>query len=510
MHAWRMWRYFREFSTARRNWLIPDHVREDGIAAERLSPTNLGFLLNARIAAVHLGQLTVEEFARETRRTLDGVRKLPLIRGHVPNWTDVETCGVLNPMFVSTVDSGNLVASLWTLKQAATSFARETPSVDRLWYGIRDLARLLAATSHPGAHALADRILRVDGEWIAAMPQLEELARHFATDATAEGTAHEQGDVAWWATELVERLAQARTWLSSGLTPDTRAELEGIAEYVDQCVGAMDFAFLYNLRKKTLSVGYDAGVAALASSTYDLLASEARIAAFVAIAKGDVPQDSWFHLGRTHVASRGSKVLASWTGTMFEYLMPGLWMRHYPRTLMQDSMKAIVRLQQAFTRSRDLPWGVSESGYVARDSHDYGYAAFGLPDVALNPRNGRALVISPYSSYLALLVDARGSLRNLRWIERLGWTGTYGLYEAVDVSDGEPAPVRAWMAHHQGMSLLAVCNVLCDNVLQQHFHAEPQVLSTELLLHERVPTLAIADLEEWLVPPQPMGEETAV
>ncbi|AMY09059.1 Cellobiose phosphorylase [Luteitalea pratensis] len=509
--AWRMWRYFREFSTAGRNWLIPDHVREDGVAAERLSPTNLGFLLNARVAAVHLGQLTVEEFARETRLTLDGMRKLPLIRGHVPNWTDVETCRVLDPMFVSTVDSGNLVASLWTLKQAATTFAREAPPADRLWGGIRDLARLLASTSHPGAHALAERVLRVDGAWASALPQLEELARHFAADVTAlEVSANSGDDVSWWAVELVERLAQARAWMSAGLTPATRADLEAIAEQVDQYVGAMDFAFLYNLRKKTLSVGYDAAIAALASSTYDLLASEARIAAFVAIAKGDVPQDSWFHLGRTHVASRRTRVLASWTGTMFEYLMPAIWMRHYPRTLMQDSMKAIVRLQQAFTRSRNLPWGVSESGFVGPGGHEYGYAAFGLPDVALNPRNGRALVISPYSSFLALLIDVRGSLRNLRRIERLGWAGVYGLYEAVDVSYGEPLPVRAWMAHHQGMSLLAVCNVLCDNVLQQHFHAEPQVLATELLLHERVPTLAIADLEEWLVPPRPMGEETAV
>ena len=508
--AWRMWRYFREFSTPGRNWLIPDHVREDGVAAERLSPTNLGFLLNARVAAVHLGQMTVEEFARDTRLTLEGMRKLPLIRGHVPNWTDVETCGVLDPMFVSTVDSGNLVASLWTLKQAATAFAREAPPADRLWAGIRDLARLLAGTSHPGAHALADRILRVDGDWAAALPQLEELARHFATDvAAADAGASAAGDVAWWAGELVERLAQARMWLSTGLTADTRAELEAIAEQADQAVGAMDFAFLYNLRKKTLSVGYDAAMAALASSTYDLLASEARIAAFVAIAKGDVPQDSWFHLGRTHVASGRTKVLASWTGTMFEYLMPAIWMRHYPRTLMQDSMKAIVRLQQAFTRSRGLPWGVSESGYVARDGDDYGYAAFGLPEVALNPRNGGALVISPYSSFLALLVDVRGSLRNLRRIEGLGWSGAYGLYEAVDVSHGEALPVRAWMAHHQGMSLLSVCNVLCDHVLQQHFHAEPRVLATELLLHERVPTLAIADLEEWLVPPRPMGEEAA-
>ena len=509
--AWRMWRYFREFSTAQRNWLIPDHVREDGIAAERLSPTNLGFLLNARVAAVHLGHLTVDEFARDTQLTLERMRQLPLVRGHVPNWTDVETCRVLDPVFVSTVDSGNLVVSLWALKQAATAFAREAPPADRLWCGIRDLAHLLAGTNHPGAHALADRVLRADGDWVEALPQLEELARHFAADCTEGGSAaHGGSEVAWWATELAERLARARAWLATGLTPATCAALEAIAEQADRYVAEMDFGFLYNLRKKTLSVGYDAALGALAISTYDLLASEARSAAFIAIAKGDVPQDSWFHLGRTHVAARGTRILASWTGTMFEYLMPAIWMRHYPRTLMQDSMKAVVRLQQAFTRSRHLPWGVSESGCVTPGSHEYGYAAFGLPEVALNPRNGDRLVISPYSSFLALLVDVRASLRNLRRIESLGWTGTYGLYEAVDASRGEPVPVRAWMAHHQGMSLLAVCNVLCDNVLQQHFHAEPQVLATELLLHERVPSLVIADLEEWLVPPRAMGEETAV
>lgn len=510
--AWRMWRYFREFSTAGRNALVPDHVCESGIVAERLSPTNLGFLLNARIVAVHMGHLTVDEFAQETRATLDGMQRLPFVRGHVPNWTDVETGRALEPVFVSTVDSGNLAASLWALKQAATSFAREAPPADRLWTGVRDLARLLGGTSHPGAQVLADRILRVGDDWTSRLPQLEELARHVATDASlVDGNEEAPGDAAWWAAELVERIVHVQAWLVHGLTDATRDELTSIAERVDDYVADMDFAFLYNPRKKALSVGYDAIVGALESSTYDLLASEARIAAFVAIAKGDIPQDSWFHLGRTHVVSRGSRVLASWTGTMFEYLMPALWMRHYPRTLVQNSMTAVVRLQQAFTRKRGLPWGISESGCVTRDSQAYGYAAFGLPEVALSPRNGAKLVISPYASFLALLVDPHASVRNLRRMDALGWTGVYGLYEAVDVSDGEPEPVRAWMAHHQGMSLLAVCNLLCDGILQQHFHAEPQVLATELLLHERVPTLALADVEQWLVPPRTsMEEERAI
>jgi cyclic beta-1,2-glucan synthetase len=509
--ACRMWRYFREHSTASRHWLIPDHVREDGVAAERLSPTNLGFLLNARVAAVHLGYLTVHEFARETRLTLNGMGKLPLVRGHVPNWIDVETCGALDPVFVSTVDSGNLAASLWTLKQAAVAFARETPPTERLWLGIRDVARLLGGTDDPGAQALAERVLRIDTDWATTLPQLEELARHVSADlADVLAETGEASDASWWTAELVDRIAEARVALAMGVTASTRADLDAIADQVEQYVGDMDFAFLYNLRKKTLSVGYDATLGSLEVGTYDLLASEARIAAFVAIAKGDIPQDSWFALGRTHVVSQGRRVLASWTGTMFEYLMPALWMRHYPRTLMQDSMKAVVRLQQAFTRRRGLPWGISESGCVTPGSGDYGYAAFGLPGVALNQRHARRLVISPYSSFLAMLVDPHGSLRNLRRMEALGWSGCYGLYEAVDVSEGEPVPVRTWMAHHQGMSLLAVCNVLCENVLQQHFHAEPQVLATELLLHERVPTLAIADLEEWLVPPRPMEEESAV
>ena len=521
--SWRMWRYFREFSTAGRHWLVPDHVHERGPAVERLSPTNLGFLLNARVAAVHLGQLTVAEFAHDTQRSLEGLRAMPFERGHLLNWADVETGRALEPCFVSTVDSGNLVASLWTLKQAALSFARGSsgaPSEEALWTGIRDLAGLLASSPHPDVHALADRLLRIDGDWRSALPRLEALARHVAADLARDavsGHSSADDDPRWWVDELVIRLSAARVWLRDGLSSPTAAVLTGIADRVDQIVGAMDFRFLYHPRKKTLSVGYDAAAGALESSTYDLLASEARIAAFVAIAKGDVPQDSWLHLGRTHVAARGHRVLASWTGTMFEYLMPALWMRHQPRTIMRDSLVAIVKLQQAFTRRMGLPWGLSESGYVldpssvsaTRTADDYGYAPFGVPAVSRSPRASGRLVIAPYASYLAMLVDPQASLRNLRRLEADGWTGTYGLYEAIDYSGSAPAPVRTWMAHHQGMSLLAVCNLLCGHVLQQHFHAEPQVLATELLLHERVPVIDLADLEEWLVPPRTVEEQAA-
>lgn len=496
----RMWRFFNEFSTPRFNWLIPDYVRADGAVAERISPTNLGFLLNARIAAVHLGYLTVAEFARETERTLASALRLPRHRGHFFNWSATDRLDVLDPLFVSTVDSGNLAACLWTLKQAASSLTRRRPDDGVLWDGICDIARLVGEGADPGAHALADGVLEVGDDWKAALPEIGDLARHYAESAG--------GDTEWWAHELVSRIDAARAWLETGLTPELRESLESIAHVADRLVADMDFSFLYDARKKALSIGYDAETERLERSTYDLLASESRIASFVSIAKGDVSQDSWFHLGRSHLLARGERVLASWTGTMFEYLMPVLWMRHHPHTIIHDSMRAVVRLQQKCARWRSMPWGFSESGCIGADPAHYGYAAFGLPDVALKRLDAKAIVISPYSSYLSLLVDPRAALANLRRIERLGWAGTYGPYEAIDYSSGSPQIVRSWMAHHQGMSLLAIANLLCGHVLQDYFHAEPHVLATELLLHERVPHGSLGNAQKNLIP-VPVAEGVA-
>jgi hypothetical protein len=258
----------------------------------------------------------------------------------------------------------------------------------------------------------------------------------------------------------------------------------------------MDFGFLYNRRKKVLSVGWDVDTDRLEPSSYDLLASESRIAAFVAIARGDIPQEAWFHLGRKHTLFAGQRILISWTGTMFEYLMPALWMRHYRDTIMQESMIASVRVQRRVARRKDTPWGISESACAAEQGCEYGYSAFGIPELALKRHTSEALVISPYSTFLALSVDPRAAVKNLRRMAHLGWFGRYGFYEAVDYSRPEPEIVRSWMAHHQGMSLLAVCNLLFDNAMQHYFHTEPQVLATELLLHERVPTTVLVEADE--------------
>ena len=488
-HALRTWMFFATFSAQWNHWLIPDSVCADGQRVDRTSPTNIAMLLNARIAAVHLGYLTVPEFAALTRRTLATVRQLQKFEGHLLNWYDTTTLQVLEPHFVSTVDSGNLAAALWALKQSALAFAHEAPGDDTLWSGIADVAALLGAEGHPAARALSERVLKTRGRWRQSLPELESLVLRFAASA--------EGDAKRWADELLTRLRHAHAWSDFGMSPWLEAVLHDVAREADALVTEMDFAFLYEPRRKLLAVGYDLTQNRPERSTYDLLASEARIAAFVAVAKGDIPQESWFHLGRTLVAARAERVLLSWTGTLFEYLMPALWFRHQPHTIVHDSMRAALAVQQKFARSIGIPWwGFSESAFVVPGSKEYGYAPCGLPDLALKPLDGRTIVVSPYSAFLALLVDCPAALDNLRALRQVGCVGAYGFHEAIDVSDGTPQIVWSWMAHHQGMSLVAAAEVLFDHPTQRAFHAEPRVRATERLLDECVSRTIVPDNPE--------------
>jgi cyclic beta-1,2-glucan synthetase len=227
---------------------------------------------------------------------------------------------------------------------------------------------------------------------------------------------------------------------------------------------------------------------------YDMLASEARIATFLCVARGDLPQQSWLSLGRGHVRAFGRFLLLSWTGTMFEYLMPSLWMRSYPDTLIARTLTACVQVQRAFVRPLKIPWGISESGFSRKDdAGHYQYQAFGIPQVALKFDATSGPVVSPYSTFLALGVDPIEALRNLHCMADAGWVGAYGFYEAADYacSPGKAVLVREWMAHHQGMSLLAILNLLHNNIMQRWFHANPLVRSTELLLNEMPPRKAV-------------------
>jgi hypothetical protein len=267
----------------------------------------------------------------------------------------------------------------------------------------------------------------------------------------------------------------------------------------------MDFGMLFNEGRKLLSIGYDVAEDKLHSALYDLLASEARLACFIAVAKGDVPQESWFRLARVQTKYQRETLLQSWTGTFFEYLMPALWMRSYPNTLLDRSLRAVVRCQQKYARSRNVPWGISESAYAYRDeSGNYQYQAFGVPAIAIYENASRAIVVSPYSTFLALAVDPSAAVANLRTMESLNWVGPFGFYESADYTSpavagrtGEHEIVRCWMVHHQGMILVSIGNLLCDAATQRRFHSHPMVMATELILHEKaLPTQAIDALNE--------------
>jgi cyclic beta-1,2-glucan synthetase len=562
--ALRTWRFFREFSNASENWLVPDIVQESPpLVAHRISTTNLGLLLNARLAAHDLGFLTLGEFIEATEKTLETVARMPKFEGHLYNWYTTDTLEAVEPRFVSTVDNGNLLCSLWTLKQGCLQILQQPLFQPSLSRGIQDVADLLVELSAASGSSelisatsdLSQRIRELAGPGFDKLDNIQPLeidVEIFIEKLAKTGASPE---IEWWSGELSARVAafksliedfapwktgehsmsEALPWLheshfvaclslesipgeyekivskldavggpdglrealarAADLARDTMNRLTGLASSLESMAKAMEFGFLYDSKKKMISIGYEGERGAVSEYHYDLLASEARAALFAAIAKGEIPQESWFELGRSYVRYAGHDVLRSWTGTAFEYLMPCLWMRSYPNTLLDRCAHAAVRAQQVFIKDKGIPWGISESSCNQRnpDGH-YRYHAFGVPDLAINRDDCSGdIVIAPYATFLALPFDAARAMRNIRKMKGLGWLSSYGFYEAADftprrVADGKSHEiVRNWMAHHQGMSLVAVVNVLCDSLMQRRFHAEPCVAAYERLLHEKYP-----------------------
>ncbi|HEX4227076.1 MAG TPA: glucoamylase family protein [Bryobacteraceae bacterium] len=544
--ALRTWRYFANFSNEGNHWLIPDNVQEDPHkGAERISPTNLGFLLNARQAAVEFGYLTVTEFVVQTEASLATMAQLRRQFGHFLNWYDNISLEPLEPQFISSVDSGNLAASLWTLKQGCIDLLHEPIIRKNALEGLADHFRLAGrANSFPAwdgrrtdEAAWLPRILNlsieVGNSWwpgeietriealryeaqaylpwllpeyeplrklpaavfsLPAKPLTFETAGNYYREvasrlAAMTVTAGIPSEVLSLMSRLREELTECRERANA-----VAIRLRSIAERSDRLIREMDFKSVFDKRRKLLSIGYQVDSGQLSKSCYDLLGSEARIATFIAVAKGDVPEENWFRLGRQHTRCENEYVLISWTGTMFEYLMAAIWMKSHPDTLLDRAVRSAVRAQQAYATNRRVPWGISEAAFSERDADgNYQYAAFGVPCLALSVARRGTLVISPYSSCLALQVDPITAVENLRRMAKKKWLGKYGFYESADYTKGLDnrflAPkcelVRCWMAHHQGMSLTALSNVFHNNAFQRWFHAEPLVQASELILQER-------------------------
>ncbi|HVF40337.1 MAG TPA: glucoamylase family protein [Gemmatimonadaceae bacterium] len=399
------WKYFETFATEETQWLAPDNFQEDPepVVAARTSPTNIGLQLLSIVAAHDLSFIDRAEMIERLEHVFRSLERMRRFRGHFYNWYDLRDLHVLEPAYISTVDSGNLAGHLIALKQACVEKRR-----------------------------------------------------------------------------------------SPDCTPEEASRLQAIVERARAYVLEMDFKFLFDEKRKLFAIGFQQTSGTLDNSYYDLLASESHLASFIAIAKDDIPVDHWFRLGRGLTTAGGTRTLISWSGSMFEYLMPRLVLRTFPSTLLNQTHQGAVSRQISYGAERGIPWGLSESAYNVRDrALTYQYRAFGVPDLALKRGLSKDLVVAPYASALAMLVDPHKSLRNLSVLEGEGSLGPYGFRDAVDYTRPLPgsrrAVIGAYMAHHVGMSLVAFDNALNRNIWQKRFHTDPMVRSAELVLQERIP-----------------------
>ena len=406
------WRFFEHCIAAHDNHLPPDNLQVDNepTLAHRTSPTNIGLYLLSIACARQFGWISTANLITRLEATLNTVDKLPKYNGHLYNWYQTETLDVLQPAYVSTVDSGNLAGHLLATSGACNSLARKSDTT------------------------------------LAEKQQLESLAT------------------------LCVRLCMA-----------------------------MDFSGLYSTKRHLFHIGLRVQDHVLDASYYDLMASESRLASFVAIAKGDVPRRHWMSLGRVFLSSGVTPGLKSWSGSMFEYLMPSLVMQESELGLLYSSSLAAVQEQQLFGAAQGLPWGVSESAYFAQDhSLAYQYSPFGVPRLALRRTPATDRVVAPYAAIMATMLLPKPAIDNLRRMELLGGRGEYGFMDAIDFTAARQphaekfSVVKNYMAHHQGMALVALCNVLCTQAPQRWFAQVPLVAAYDALLHERCPRQIIS------------------
>jgi len=583
--ARRTWRYFSAFVNDDTSWLPPDNyqVSHQDRLAMRTSPTNIGLWLTSALGAHDAGYLTVTQVVERLSRTMATIGRLERHQGHLLNWYDIQTLAPLEPRYVSTVDSGNLLGALVTLEQGLGELLHAPVLDQKAFAGFHDtgaiLKQIVGQERRAGFDlAVLDELLRA---WAAppvrvsdALSLLRRMAETFRVGLVPGGAASWAGELeeqmtSWsaiadrylpWLEILAEKtaaelaplgptallainqdLANAPSlvalahgqvdslqllqsiqktsppadpglsaWLDRVLAAFATAqwlagETLGVAEQLVSAVrdlaDTMNMRFLYDAKRKLFTIGYNVSQARLDLSSYDLLASEARLGSFVAIARGDVPLEHWFSLSRPYGAIGRQRVLLSWTGTMFEYLMPLLFQRSYGNSLLDKAAREAVAVQVAYGRTHRVPWGISESAFADLDQNKtYQYKAFGVPALGLKRGLEEQLVVAPYATLLALSLAPVETVQNLKRLAGLGMLSDYGYYEAMDFSRqpqreaGQQARKRgviieAYMAHHQGMAFLALTNFLQDNPFPRRFHGDARVRAFEALLQERIPVL---------------------
>ena len=527
--ARRTWRYFERFLGPESHDLPADNYQEvpEPQIARRTSPTNIGLALLSTVAANDLGWIGTGDMVRRLEATLDTMERLVRFRGHFYNWYDTASLEPLEPRYISTVDSGNLAAHLMALRQACLERLDEPVSMERALEGIADTLELLresamAVAGRNRSRVVTSRQLEDDlretaallspvpassSEWRERLGSLATRAETLVDLVSAlgqDGEAPLTAIALEWAVALREsvsshaRDAEAVDGREPGETFGRR--LSSVAAGAGRLAEEMDFTFLLDRSRELFSIGYRHSDETLDPGHYDLLASEARLASFVAIARGDAPVEHWFHLSRPLTPVGRGSALMSWSGSMFEYLMPDLVLEAPSGSLLEQSNRLAVRRQMHYGKERGVPWGISEAAYNAWDVHfTYQYSNFGVSGLGLKRGLSEDLVVAPYATALAAMVEPAAALENFERLTATGALGHYGFYESIDYTasrlpEGESfAVVKAYMAHHQGMTIVALANLLLESTMRRRFAADPAVQATDLLLQERTPrTVAVA------------------
>ncbi len=555
--ARKTWHFFETFITARDNWLPPDNWQEipAPTLAARTSPTNIGLALLANLAARDFGYLPAGKAIERIGHAFATMQRLERHRGHFYNWYDTRTLQPLLPLYVSSVDSGNLAGHLLTLGAGLRELADEKIFSPLVFAGLRETVRILAelAGENQALALLEAEFADPPATLSGSLALLEKAVRQATTlVATLENQSE---DLQRWSHTLLRNCEEQRDelrhlapWLGgvempgagkqpSGLdrldqpltlreiadleknlpaqvaapasptlmsrvregSQHARERLQLLSELAHQsdAFAEMDFSFLFDATRDLFAIGYNVTDGRRDASFYDLLASEARLCSYVTISQGQVPKDHWFSLGRLLVASRQGSILVSWSGSMFEYLMPQLVMPSYDNTLLAHTCQAAVERQIEYGKARGIPWGMSESAYNRTDTQfNYQYRAFGVPGLGLKRGLAADLVVAPYATMMALMVAPQEACENLQRLSAEGREGAYGFYEAIDYTPSRLRPdetsttIRCFMAHHQGMGLLALVYLLRDRPMQRRFMSCPLFKATDLLLQERVPRTA--------------------
>ena len=499
--ARRTWRFFKDHSSKENNWLCPDNYQIAYIEkiSDKTSPTNIGLQLLSILSARDLGYETLSATLGLLENLLDTVVKLPKWKGHLYNWYNINTLKVLDPEYISTVDSGNFIGHLIALKNGLLDQIEMPIFSESLIAEIRHLIKLTNS----------DMVLKDDyttiGEFVADitsirenlinreqlpqedLPWIKELLRNMELMIN-EAEGFRLKEIRFSSKPSLKLLA-----LNGNCEAKIMLEkIDELSNTINTMLKEVEFNFLYNEKRMLFHIGYHVSSGTIDKGCYDLMASESSLTSFVAIARGEIPLKHWYKLGRPLTMVKGIPCFVSWSGTMFEYLMPNLVMREYNGSVFAETSKAAVLQQIKYAKHMRIPWGISESQYYRFDlDSNYQYKAFGVPQLRLQPARKNSLVVAPYATLLALEYATKDCLSNLSKMKEQGAFGDYGYYEAIDFNSPDAltmAPyciVKSYMAHHQGMNLVAINNFLNDGIMRRRFHAEAIVKATEVLLEEK-------------------------